>query len=58
MVLPEKNLPFETSFASQLKGLGEKPYHNYIQKGQAILHAKHRLRMVSKTTYLRKRLVN
>jgi len=36
----------ETPFASQLKGLGEKPYHDYIQKGQAILYAKHRLRMV------------
>jgi NAD+ synthase len=36
----------ETPFASQLKGLGEKPYHDYIEKGQAILHAKHRLRMV------------
>jgi len=36
----------ETPFVSQLKGLGEKPYHDYIQKGQAILNVKHRLRMV------------
>jgi NAD+ synthase len=36
----------ETAFLSQLKGLGEKPYHDYIRKGQAILNAKHRLRMV------------
>lgn len=36
----------ETPFASQLKGLGKKPYHDYIRKSQAILHAKHRLRMV------------
>jgi len=36
----------ETPFSSQLKGLDGKPYHDYIQKGQAILHAKHRLRMV------------
>lgn len=36
----------ETPFASQLRGLSDKPYHGYIRKGQSILYAKHRLRMV------------
>ncbi len=36
----------ETPFATQLKGLSDKPYHYYIKRGRAILYAKHRLRMV------------
>ncbi|MDD3655823.1 MAG: NAD(+) synthase [Atribacterota bacterium] len=35
----------ETPFASKLKGQEGKPYHNYIQRGQAILQAKNRFRM-------------
>jgi NAD+ synthase len=46
-----KKISDETPFASQLKGVGKKPYHHYIQKGQAILNAKHRLRMVLQYYY-------
>ncbi len=36
----------EPPFASYIKGLSDKPYHDYIRRGQAILHAKHRFRML------------